>query len=137
MNQIRAFVGHSFTDDDKDVVRIFTDHFNTLQRSPLPFSWINAQRAEPVELTAKVLKLIADKNVFIGICTKKQRSVSPDDLVATIWPRGSLRAQQDRFIWKTSDWIMQENRPRDRTRHVIDPFDRSRIRTARRASGER
>jgi len=108
MGEIRAFVGHSFAKEEEPLVGVFLNYFATLEKSRLDFSWTNAQWAEPVELTAKVLRLMSDKNTFIGICTKRQGSVSPSELKATFVPRGFLKAPTDKFEWKTSDWILQE-----------------------------
>lgn len=108
MDEVRAFVGHSFMKDDGALVGVFLKHFDTLQKSLPNFSWVNAEPAEPAELAAKVIRLMSDRNVFIAICTKKQRSISPTDLIATWLPKGFLKAPQQKFPWKTSDWIMQE-----------------------------
>ena len=108
MGEIRAFIGHSFSKEDKTLVGTFLEYFTTLEKSRLDFSWTNAEWAEPVELTAKVLRRMSDRNTFIGICTKRQGSVSPSELKATIWPRGFVKARADKFQWKTSDWVLQE-----------------------------
>jgi tetratricopeptide (TPR) repeat protein len=108
MNDIRAFVGHSFTKDDEAVVGAFIKHFERLQQSPINFSWVHAEPAEPKDLAVKVLRLMNNKNVFIGICTRKERSVSNDELRPTHLPPGFLKAPKDKFLWKTSDWIIQE-----------------------------
>lgn len=71
MIEIRAFVGHSFTDDDSDVVRRFLDYFDVVSRMVPQFSWVHAEAAEPKQLAEKVLSLMSDRNVFIGICTKR------------------------------------------------------------------
>ena len=108
MNQIRAFVGHSFTEDDEEVVGAFLKYFSQLQQSHPSFSWANAEPAEPKVLAEKVLGLLADKNVFIGICTRKERAIAPQQLKKAILSPGSLRARAEEFEWKTSDWIIQE-----------------------------
>jgi hypothetical protein len=108
MSDVRAFVGHSFTDDDAPLVGVFQKYFTTLQKSGLGFSWISAEPAEPADLAAKVLKLIEDRNVFIAICTRKQRSISPDQLSSSIFAPRHLRGRADQFLCKTSDWIIQE-----------------------------
>ncbi len=107
MTEVRAFVGHSFTKDDEQVVGSFLKYLSTLQRM-ISFSWVHAEPAEPTELAAKVIKLMEDRNLLIAICTKKQRSISPDELQATLLPRGYLKAPVEKFRWKTSDWIIQE-----------------------------
>ena len=107
MTEIRAFVGHSFTEHDEAVVDVFLKFFATVQNA-LSFSWVSALPAEPTELAAKVLKLLEDRNVFIAICTKKQRSIAPDQLSPTPFRRGFLKGRTEQFVWKTSDWIIQE-----------------------------
>lgn len=75
MTEIRAFVGHSFTEVDDPVVRIFLEYFNEVQKMNLGFSWDHARAAETKDLSEKVLMKIQDKNLFIGICTKKELSL--------------------------------------------------------------
>ena len=48
------------------------------------------------------------RNVFIGICTRKERVIEPGLLSATKLPTGYLKGKQEDFLWKTSDWIIQE-----------------------------
>ena len=108
MTEIRAFVGHSFTDDDTDVVGKFLKYLNQLSNSDLKFSWDHAEAAEPKVLAEKVMSLLSDKNVFIGICTKKERVISPDSLTKSFFHPNRLMAQKGEFFWKTSDWIIQE-----------------------------
>ena len=76
MTEIRAFVGHSFADDDAEVVNKFLKYFDQLSKLDLKFSWEHAEAAEPKVLAEKVMSLISNKNVFIGICTKKEHTIS-------------------------------------------------------------
>ena len=69
------------------------------------FSWNHAERAESTGIDEKVLSLFADKNVFIGICTKRER-VLPADFKWTQYLWNSMTNVAP--IWKTSDWIIQE-----------------------------
>src|ERR1700674_1513761 len=108
MDQIRAFVGHSFFKEDADVVRKFLDYFAGLSRLHPTFSWEHAEAAEPKLLTEKVMSIIADKNVFIGICTRRERVITPEMLSTSWLQSGYLKAPEAGFAWKTSDWIIQE-----------------------------
>jgi len=108
MNPVRAFVGHSFTDDDAEIVGKFLKYFGQLSEVHPKFSWRHAESAEPKILADKVMQLIADKNLFIGICTRKERAVLPSALKKTVMPSGYLKAREEDFSWKTSDWIIQE-----------------------------
>jgi len=89
MAGIRAFVGHSFTANDEQVVGQFLKYLNQVS-GLLDFSWQHAENAEPKDLAAKVLSLIADKTVFIAICTRKE-------LVA-VQPKSSILARQHLLV---------------------------------------
>jgi tetratricopeptide (TPR) repeat protein len=106
MTGIRAFVGHSFLAQDEALVRTFTDYFNTLKRGALEFDWDHATEARPEEVSAKVLELIEDKNVFIGICTRNERAIKDSKLSARLL--GHCLSKDSDLEWKTSDWIIQE-----------------------------
>lgn len=108
MNELRAFVGHSFTDDDKDVVRAILEYLGQIEKMNIGFNWEHAEPAEPKELAEKVMKLMEDKNLFIGICTKKERVIAQDKLLAKLFFPGQLSAKIGDFAWKTSDWLIQE-----------------------------
>lgn len=108
MAKITAFVGHSFTDDDAEVVRKFLEYFDQLTKSGIDFEWDHARAAEPRELATKVLSLIEGKNLFIAICTKKERGVVQSALKRGWINRTTLKGHDAEFSWKTSDWIIQE-----------------------------
>ena len=103
MDSIRAFVGHSFTAGDENVVGSFLKYFDRISGLGVNFFWQHAEAAEPKVLAEKVLSLIADKNVFIGICTRKEKVIAADALKPTLMPRGYLRAPEEAFVWKTSE----------------------------------
>lgn len=107
MSRIAAFVGHSFSDSDKDVVRQFLDYFDRIKKMDSGFSWEHAENAEPNILSEKVKRLMEDKNIFIGICTAKERVIQPDKLKKAL-VGNVLKAATKDFEWKTSDWIIQE-----------------------------
>ena len=74
MKQVQAFVGHSFREDDSDVVRSFLDYFNNLSHLlDQRFIWCHAESAEPRDLREKVLQKIDSSNAFIGICTRAEK----------------------------------------------------------------
>src|SRR5262245_50283175 len=99
MSKIRAFVGHSFTLEDADTVRRLTDFFDNLARVQPAFTWDHAELAEPRSISEKVLNLTADKNVFIGIYTKKEL-VLKKPLQSLDWI-ARLRLTETAFEWKT------------------------------------
>jgi hypothetical protein len=71
MDGIRAFVGYSFVEEDAELIAKFLKYFAQLSKLYPTFSWEHAEAAEPKVLAEKVMSLIANKNVFIGICTKR------------------------------------------------------------------
>lgn len=107
MDLIKAFVGHSFTEEDSEVIDRFLKFFAQLEKMNTNFSWVHAEAAEPKQLTEKVMALIQDRNLFIGICTKKELVVAPSDLSAVPLVKKQI-ANTTSFLWKTSDWIIQE-----------------------------
>ncbi|CAN7340725.1 tetratricopeptide repeat protein [Bosea sp. LjRoot237] len=104
MTEIRAFVGHSFTENDKHLIRKFTDFFDQTHRIRPDFSWVHAEVAEPTALAVKVLSLVQDSNLFIAICSRKEKVVKREraDFLARI------TGKSVELEWKTSDWIIQE-----------------------------
>jgi tetratricopeptide (TPR) repeat protein len=105
MAELRAFVGHSFSKTDEAVIRTFLDHFNTLEKADIGFTWDHAEEAQALPLSKKVLEKIEGKAVFIGICTRKEYAIDSSKL-RRIWQ--NLFARHSDYQWKTSDWIIQE-----------------------------
>ncbi len=108
MEPIKAFVAHSFTEEDEGVVSVVLKCLDRVAELHPRFSWIHAEHPEPSAVDAKVLSLIFDKNLFIGICTRKERVVLPSALSKNWFSSSSLTAKNSDFQWKTSDWIIQE-----------------------------
>jgi len=78
MNQIAAFVGHSFADEDEGLVRKFLEFLDTIKDTGINFIWDHATKAEPKELSQKIREKMQGKKLFIGICTAKERVISLD-----------------------------------------------------------
>ena len=64
MAEIKAFVAHSFSETDKELIGIFVEHFNSLASSFPGFTWDHAQQAEAESVSDKVLAKIEGKNVL-------------------------------------------------------------------------
>lgn len=105
---IRAFVGHSFTSEDSQVVRTFLDFLTTITQTLPGFSWVHAEGAEPKLVTEKVLSLLQESNLFIAVCTRKERVIADEKLVPAILNKNRLSGDAKEYQWKTSDWIIQE-----------------------------
>jgi len=86
MSRINAFVGHSFLENDEQIVQKFLTYFDQVKGIVPGFSWENAKQAEPDDLLAKVRRLFEDKNLFIGICTSNEIAIPNDALEAPWWP---------------------------------------------------
>jgi len=108
MDNIRAFVGHSFSERDKPLVRKFLDHFETLAKGFPGFSWDHAEEAEAGSISEKVLRKIDGKNVFIGICTPHERAIGEEKLRRSLWSPKTLLVAEGDLQWKASDWLIQE-----------------------------
>lgn len=104
VTELTAFVGHSFTEDDKLLIRKFTDFFDQTHRIRPDFSWCHAEVAEPTALAKKVLSLIERCNLFIAICSRKEQVVRKHN--SSFIARLSGKSVETE--WKTSDWIIQE-----------------------------
>lgn len=108
MSQLKAFVGHSFTSEDDEAVRAFLKFLDQVKDMNIGFSWEHAEPAEPKVLADKVLRLMEDKNLFIGICTSKEVAIQPDQLSRATFNKKVLKADEGQFSSKTSDWLIQE-----------------------------
>lgn len=108
MSQIKAFVGHGFEENDLKIVRPFLDYFNCIRDLNIGFTWTSAKTAATKELAEKILELIQDKNLFIGICTKKECFIAPNNLKSKWFSSNILYGETTDFGWKTSDWLIQE-----------------------------
>jgi hypothetical protein len=105
---ISAFVAHSFTEDDATVVNAVLNCLTRAAELNPSFSWTHARHPEPISVDEKVLALLEGKNLFIGICTRKERVVSPNALSSCWMSRQKLAVNENALEWKTSDWIIQE-----------------------------
>jgi hypothetical protein len=61
MEPIKAFVAHSFTENDADVVAVILKYLNRVSELHPRFSWQHAEDPEPIVVDAKVLSLLAEK----------------------------------------------------------------------------
>ncbi len=108
MDAIKAFVGHSFTPEDSPIVSVILTYLDGISELNPRFSWEHAEHPEPAPVDSKILRLLEDKNLFIGICTRKERVISPSALKRSWLDRRTLRVNELNLEWKTSDWIIQE-----------------------------
>lgn len=108
MNEVRAFIGHSFLEDDAELIDKFLKYFAQLSKLHSTFTWEHAEAAEPKELRDKVLSIIADKNIFIGLCTKREAAVDASSFSPSLFRSRSYRVEEAALEWKTSDWLIQE-----------------------------
>ena len=99
-------MGHSFEQADEEVVGTFLKYFDRLKDQD-GFTWDHAEYAKPKVLYEKVCKKMLDKNLFIGICTIKERVISPSKLKKR-WLRESVYANLYDFEFKNYDLIIQE-----------------------------
>ncbi len=108
MTSINAFVGHSFTEEDDALVAAILTYLAQVASLHPGFTWVHAKHPEPISVNEKVLALLEGKDLFIGICTRKELVVEWSALSSSWWKRDALFAKESDFEWKTSDWIIQE-----------------------------
>jgi tetratricopeptide (TPR) repeat protein len=108
MARTAAFIGHSFSDSDKEVVGRFLGFFDRVEGLGIEFSWDHAEDAEMKILSQKVKEKMEGKNLFIGICTAKEYAVDPGALTKGRFSPDILHGPRSSFKAKTSDWITQE-----------------------------
>ncbi len=100
MDQIRAFVGHSFLEDGAPIVSRFLSYFDQIAKLLPNFHWEHAEGAEPKLLTKKVLALIDDKNTFIGICTKIERVANDSDFSNMVLRPSFRKIKESELQWR-------------------------------------
>lgn len=108
MTGIKAFVGHSFTEEDDAVVSSFLEFFSRLGDLLEGFAWTHAKKAEPKELAEKVLQTIDDCNTLIAICTRKELVTAEKSVSSSLLNRSVLKVNETDVESKTSDWVIQE-----------------------------
>jgi len=108
LEKISAFVAHSFDEKDKPLIRKFTDYFDSISESSIPFEWVHAEKAESSVLSDKVLERMEIANTFIGICTSKERVIVNESLPRSFFNNQKEILKKNDYLWKTSDWIIQE-----------------------------
>jgi tetratricopeptide (TPR) repeat protein len=108
LNEIAAFVGHSFREEDEPFVKKILAFLNTIGNSVAGFSWDHALGAQPRQVSQKVLEKIEGKNLFIGICSANEY-VGAETHLRTRWPWPKRRViSVEHLQRKSSDWITQE-----------------------------
>ncbi|MBU4377447.1 MAG: hypothetical protein KKD29_08280 [Candidatus Omnitrophica bacterium] len=106
---IKAFVGHSFDPEDESIIIAFTKIFNSLKKS-INFDWEDADVTEIKPLSKKVPQKMADKNLFIGIFTRKHIELEPKKLIpAKPWNKDKYVVRRADCDYGTSYWITQES----------------------------
>jgi tetratricopeptide (TPR) repeat protein len=108
MHPIKAFVGHSFAGEDESAVTAILNILRRVAELHPSFVWEDAAHPEPKGVDSKVLQRFEGKNLFIAICTKKERIVANAALHAPRFQKDKLIGKASDFGWKTSDWIIQE-----------------------------
>ncbi|MBU4343037.1 MAG: hypothetical protein KKG21_03405 [Candidatus Omnitrophica bacterium] len=106
---IKTFVGHSFEAEDESVVIAFAKMFNSLKKS-IDFEWEDADATQIKLLSKKVPQKMMDKNLFIGIFTKKHIEIEEKRLLKTRpWNRDKYISRRTDCVYGTSYWITQES----------------------------
>lgn len=109
MPKVSAFIGRSFHKEDEALVSVFLKYFD--QYKKLGFHWEDAEEAESRSVAEKVKAKLANKQVFVGIFTRRfplansvARQLNPNDV-----------SWYSRFLWRNnnirtaSGWTTQES----------------------------
>src|SRR4051812_35943829 len=80
----KAFLGHSFLQEDVPVVTFFKDFLNEMM-----VKCSSGERPELNQVHEKVKKRILEANLFIGVFTRRDKIEGKD-------------------LWRTTDWVLQE-----------------------------
>ncbi len=107
MEQLKAFVGHSFREDDKKVNHTFFNYFDSL-KDAIGLEWDHADKAEGKALSKKVKDKMEGKNLFIGILTKRDYRIKTDKLKNSLISKRKCVSETD-CVWGASEWIIQES----------------------------
>lgn len=106
---MKAFIGHSFDEEDKPTIRVFKDYFTALGKT-MNFSWDDADETDIIGISVKVKEKMLGKQLFIGILTKKQCEIEKNLLSIPKWiHKDKFMGSQKDFYWGTSYWIIQES----------------------------
>ena len=97
MDRIAAFVGHSFLKKDNDVIKKFLEFLDHVKDMGVGFTWDHAEPAQTRVLSEKVLQKMRNKNLFIGICTPREKTIDAEKLKTNFLDRNYLRAHQVDF----------------------------------------
>ncbi len=108
MAALSAFVGHSFDEEDHPVNTTFLQFFDSLEAS-MGLTYEHAERAEGIGISDKVRKKMENKEIFIGIFTRKQLTISPDKLREQGFLKKKKVAHQEDCTWSASEWVIQES----------------------------
>ena len=108
METLFAFVAHSFSTKDQEVVRTYLEFLKRIAQMDKGFSWDHAETAEPKDLPVKVLSKMEGKNLLIAICTPSESAISPENISSVFLRPPYLKARKEHFQPKISDWILQE-----------------------------
>lgn len=94
---LKAFVGHSFNEADREIVRSFLDFFGKVVNMGIGFTWEHAESAEPKELSLKVKKKMEGKNLFIGICTPRESVIDTEKLTPFPFSKARVWSSKNNF----------------------------------------
>lgn len=108
MAKLKAFVGHSFNEEDSSVISTFLKYFDSLK--DIGFEWEHAKRTVATKaIDDKVIEMMEGKNLFIGIFTRKRKQIAESHLKPCLWNKQKLKALAEKYSWTTSDWVIQES----------------------------
>jgi tetratricopeptide (TPR) repeat protein len=105
MTQLNAFVARSFAAQDEGRIRPILDFLDTFRRAG--FFWETAEPAEVESVSAKVRRMIDEREIFIGFFTKRYPVYRFESKF-----RGAFQILFGNVkpnIWSAPAWVLQES----------------------------
>ena len=92
---MRAFVGHSFHDKDKQLVRDIKDFIESEE-----IECITGEKAQNRSVAEKVKERIKNSDIFVGVFTHDNEVLTSKGILRSLWGKGKEHT--------TSNWVIQE-----------------------------
>lgn len=92
MKVVRAFVGHSFDDKDKEIVREIIEHIKSLN-----VKCETGERPQHGYVSEKIKKRIINNDIFVGIFTCDKKILLENG------------QSSNEYFYATSNWVIQES----------------------------
>ena len=105
MPLLSAFVARSFAATDEQRIRPVLNFLESFKK--VGFLWESAEPAEVESVSAKVQRMIDERDVFIGFFTRRHAAWPSGLSARTAWD--VLRGKVVPEVWSAPPWVLQES----------------------------